>query len=60
VITARYQDALPLCRQAVLLARFGGKLGRNTLAPIRGRLRYTCIAFNPQRESQFSRKAELA
>jgi transposase len=32
VITAKYQDALPLYRQAALLARFGGELSRNTLA----------------------------
>jgi transposase len=33
VITARYQDALPSCRLAVLLARFCGEIARNTLAP---------------------------
>jgi transposase len=32
VATAKYQDALPLYRQAALLARFGGDLSRNTLA----------------------------
>lgn len=32
VATAKYQDALPLYRQATLLARFGGELSRNTLA----------------------------
>lgn len=32
VITAKYQDGLPLYRQAALLARFGGELSRNTLA----------------------------
>ncbi len=32
VITAKYQDALPLYRQAALLGRFGGELSRNTLA----------------------------
>jgi len=32
VITAKYQDALPLYRQANLLNRFGGDLVRNTLA----------------------------
>jgi transposase len=32
VITAMYQDALPLYRQAALLGRFGGELSRNTLA----------------------------
>jgi len=32
VITAKYQDALPLYRQAALLGRFGGDLSRNTLA----------------------------
>ena len=32
VISAKYQDALPLYRQAALLARFGGEIARNTLA----------------------------
>ncbi len=32
VISAKYQDALPLYRQAVLLGRFGGEISRNTLA----------------------------
>ena len=32
VITAKYQDALPLYRQAALLGRFGGDISRNTLA----------------------------
>jgi hypothetical protein len=32
VITSKYQDALPLYRQAALLGRFGGELSRNTLA----------------------------
>jgi transposase len=32
VVTAKYQDALPLDRQAALLGRFGGDLSRNTLA----------------------------
>jgi transposase len=32
VITAKYQDALPLYRQAALLNRFGGDIVRNTLA----------------------------
>lgn len=32
VITAKYQDGLPLYRQAALLGRFGGELSRNTLA----------------------------
>jgi transposase len=32
VITAKYEDALPLYRQAALLGRFGGELSRNTLA----------------------------
>jgi Transposase and inactivated derivatives len=32
VITSKYQDALPLYRQAALLARFGGEISRNTLA----------------------------
>jgi transposase len=32
VVTAKYQDALPLYRQAALLGRFGGDLSRNTLA----------------------------
>lgn len=32
VITAKYQDALPLYRQAALLGRFGGEISRNTLA----------------------------
>ncbi|HEY4691146.1 MAG TPA: IS66 family transposase [Anaerolineae bacterium] len=32
VIIAKYQDALPLYRQAALLGRFGGELSRNTLA----------------------------
>jgi transposase len=32
IITAKYQDALPLYRQAALLNRFGGDLNRHTLA----------------------------
>jgi transposase/cell division protein FtsL len=32
VVTSKYQDALPLYRQASLLGRFGGDLSRNTLA----------------------------
>jgi len=32
VATAKYQDSLPLYRQAALLGRFGGNLSRNTLA----------------------------
>lgn len=32
VITAKYQDALPLYRQAALVGRFGGEIARNTLA----------------------------
>ena len=32
VITSKYQDALPLYRQAALLGRFGGEISRNTLA----------------------------
>jgi transposase len=32
VATAKYQDGLPLYRQAALLGRFGGDLSRNTLA----------------------------
>lgn len=32
VITAKYQDGLPLYRQAALLGRFGGEIARNTLA----------------------------
>jgi transposase len=32
VITAKYQDALPLYRQAALMGRFGGEIARNTLA----------------------------
>lgn len=32
VATAKYQDSLPLYRQAALLSRFGGDLSRNTLA----------------------------
>jgi len=32
VVVAKYQDALPLYRQAALLGRFGGDLSRNTLA----------------------------
>jgi hypothetical protein len=32
VITAKFQDALPLYRQAALLNRFGGDVVRNTLA----------------------------
>jgi transposase len=32
ILTAKYQDALPLYRQAALLRRFGGDLSRNTLA----------------------------
>ena len=32
VITSKYQDGLPLYRQAALLGRFGGDISRNTLA----------------------------
>jgi transposase len=32
VATAKYQDGLPLYRQAALLGRFGGDISRNTLA----------------------------
>lgn len=32
IATAKYQDGLPLYRQAALLRRFGGDLSRNTLA----------------------------
>ncbi|AEF99581.1 IS66 family transposase [Methylomonas methanica] len=32
VVTAKYQDSLPLYRQATLLSRFGGDLSRTTLA----------------------------
>ena len=32
VITAKYQDALPLYRQAAILRRFGGDIARHTLA----------------------------
>ncbi len=32
IATAKFQDALPLYRQAALLGRFGGDLSRNTLA----------------------------
>jgi transposase len=32
IVVAKYQDALPLYRQAALLGRFGGDLSRNTLA----------------------------
>lgn len=32
IITAKYQDALPLYRQAALLNRFGGDLNRHSLA----------------------------
>lgn len=32
VVTSKYQDALPLYRQAALLGRFGGDLSRNTLS----------------------------
>lgn len=32
IITAKYQDALPLYRQADILSRFGGDIARNTLA----------------------------
>ena len=32
VVTSKYQDSLPLYRQAALLGRFGGDLSRNTLA----------------------------
>ncbi len=32
VVTAKYQDGLPLYRQAALLSRFGGDLSRTTLA----------------------------
>ena len=32
VVTSKYQDSLPLYRQAALLGRFGGDMSRNTLA----------------------------
>ena len=32
IVTAKYQDSLPLYRQATLLSRFGGDLSRTTLA----------------------------
>lgn len=32
IVTAKYQDALPLYRQAAILSRFGGDIARNTLA----------------------------
>ena len=32
IVTAKYQDSLPLYRQAALLGRFGGDLSRTTLA----------------------------
>ena len=32
VVSAKYQDALPLYRQAAILGRFGGEVSRNTLA----------------------------
>ena len=32
VVAAKYQDALPLYRQAAILGRFGGEIARNTLA----------------------------
>lgn len=32
VITSKYQDSLPLYRQAALLGRLGGEISRNTLA----------------------------
>lgn len=32
IITSKYQDGLPLYRQAALIGRFGGDLSRNTLA----------------------------
>ena len=32
VATSKYQDSLPLYRQAALIGRFGGDLSRNTLA----------------------------
>jgi transposase len=32
IVTAKYQDALPLYRQAGILSRFGGDIARNTLA----------------------------
>ena len=32
VVTAKYEDSLPLYRQAALLGRFGGHINRNTLA----------------------------
>jgi len=32
VISAKFQDGLPLYRQAALLARFGGEISRNTMA----------------------------
>ncbi len=32
IVTAKYQDALPLCRQAVILKRCGGDIARHTLA----------------------------
>lgn len=32
IVAAKYQDALPLYRQAAILARFGGDISRSTLA----------------------------
>jgi transposase len=32
IISAKYQDGLPLYRQAAILGRFGGEVSRNTLA----------------------------
>lgn len=40
IVTAKYQDGLPLYRQAALLRRFGGDLSRNTLAASMVRIGY--------------------
>ena len=53
VATSKYQDPLPLYRQAALIGRFGGDLSRNTLAggmvKVGGRLSFTCSALTPIR-----------
>jgi transposase len=38
IVTAKYQDALPLYRQAGILSRFGGAIARSTLARLTVRL----------------------
>ena len=44
VISAKFQDGLPLYRQAALLARFGGEISRNTMA---GNVNATGLAVQP-------------